>query len=215
MAEKRMLSKKITDHDNFIALSASAQALYMHLNLSADDEGFCNQVSLAMFKAHAGTQDLEALIDKKYLMRFDNGVLLIKHWKINNNLRKDRCAPTSYVDERAQIVEKPDGSYTWQPSDNQVTTNGQPNVRIRQHKIGKDSIDYSSCCYGGGKVKILDMLSEEETSNIFDTYEDADYLVDAVEAEINGKLKGGEIQNFYRYIIGYANNKGWPRTERL
>ena len=71
MADRRMLSKRITDNDNFISLSASAQALYMHLVMSADDEGFCDQVSLAMFKAHSGAQDLEALISKKYLMQFE------------------------------------------------------------------------------------------------------------------------------------------------
>ena len=109
MGERRMLSRKITDHDNFISLSASAQSLYMHLVLSADDEGFCNQVSLAMFKAHAGTQDLEALIDKHYLMKFESGVLLIKHWKINNSIRKDRFTPSNYLDEKAQIVEKSNG----------------------------------------------------------------------------------------------------------
>ena len=65
MADKRMLSKKITDHDNFTSLPASAQALYMHLCLSADDDGFCNQVNVAVYKAHAKKNDLETLIDRK------------------------------------------------------------------------------------------------------------------------------------------------------
>ena len=143
MADKRMLSKKITDHDNFISLSASAQALYMHLCMSADDDGFCNQVSLCMFKAHAGTQDLEALVDRHYLMKFDSGVILIKHWRMMNALRKDRYTPTAYQEEAAQIRVKTNGSYTWLPSGcqdgNQRLPSGCPS--IGKDSIGKYSID--------------------------------------------------------------------------
>jgi len=95
MAEKRMLTKKVTDDDNFMSLSASAQALYLHLSMSADDDGFCNQVSLSMFKAHASVQDLEALLSKRYIYQFENGVIVIKHWKMANALRKDRYTPTA------------------------------------------------------------------------------------------------------------------------
>ena len=104
----------------------------MHLCLSADDDGFCNQVSLAMFKAHAGTQDLEALIDRHYLMRFDSGVILVKHWRMMNALRKDRYTPTAYQEEAAQISIKSNGSYTWLPV-------GCPS--IGKVSIGKNSID--------------------------------------------------------------------------
>ena len=205
MGERRMLSRKITDHDNFISLSASAQSLYMHLVLSADDEGFCNQVSLAMFKAHAGTQDLEALIDKHYLMQFESGVLLIKHWKINNLIRKDRFTPSNYLDEKAQIVEKSNGVYTWLSSGCQTVAKRVSDGRIGKDSIGKNNISSSK----GGKVNLLKMMSDDEISALFSTYEDADYLIDEVEADINRKLKGGEIYDAFRYVIGYATNKGW------
>ena len=210
MGERRMLSRKITDHDNFISLSASAQSLYMHLVLSADDEGFCNQVSLAMFKAHAGTQDLEALIDKHYLMKFESGVLLIKHWKINNLIRKDRFTPSNYLDEKAQIVEKSNGVYTWLPSGCQTVAKRVSDGRIGKDSIGKNNISSSS---KGGKYDVLKNLTSKETESLFATYEDADYLIDAVEEEINIKMKGDEIQNLYRYIIGFATKTGWMKTE--
>lgn len=211
MGERRMLSRKITDHDNFISLSASAQSLYMHLVLSADDEGFCNQVSLAMFKAHAGTQDLEALIDKHYLMKFESGVLLIKHWKINNLIRKDRFTPSNYLDEKAQIVEKSNGVYTWLPSGCQTVAKRVSDGRIGKDSIGKNNISSSS---EGGKVNLLKMMTDDEISALFSTYEDADYLIDEVEADINRKLKGREIYDAFRYVIGYATNKGWPANEQ-
>ena len=112
MADRRMLSKKITDNDNFLQLSASAQALYLHLNMSADDDGFCSQVAVCMFKAHASTQDLEALLDKRYIYQFENGVVVIKHWKLNNYIKNDRYKKTVYQEEYDLLKVKENGAYT-------------------------------------------------------------------------------------------------------
>ena len=107
-----MFTKKVTDDDRFSNLSSSAQALYLHLTMSADDDGFCNQVSVAMFKAHASMQDLEALLAARYLLQFDSGVIVIKHWRMANALRKDRYTPTAFQEELAQLSIKENGSYT-------------------------------------------------------------------------------------------------------
>ena len=204
MADRRMLSKKITDHDNFISLSASAQALYMHLVMSADDEGFCNQVSLAMFKAHAGSQDLEALISKHYLMHFDNGVIVIKHWKINNYIRQDRLTPTACLEEKAQIVEKPNGSYTWRTHVSQMSGTCPSSDRIEQDSIGKNSI--SSC--SKGEVDFFELLNDEDIASLKSIYTDHYRLLDECQADANRKHKA--IRKPYEYVIGYAENKGWP-----
>ena len=111
MAERRMFTKKVTDDDNFLSLSASAQALYLHLSMSADDDGFCNQVSIAMFKAHASVQDLQALLERRYIYQFDNGVIVIKHWRMANALRKDRYTPTAFQEELARLDIKENGLY--------------------------------------------------------------------------------------------------------
>ena len=74
MAERRMFTKKITDSDAFIEMSSAAQALYFHLNQGADDDGFNNQVQMAMWKAHASTDDLKVLMAKNFIIRFENGV---------------------------------------------------------------------------------------------------------------------------------------------
>ena len=112
MAERRMFTKKVTDDDNFAALSASAQALYLHLSMAADDDGFCNQVSASMFKAHASVQDLQALLERRYIYQFENGVIVIKHWRMANALRKDRYTPTAFQEELAMLHLKDNGSYT-------------------------------------------------------------------------------------------------------
>lgn len=140
MAERRMFTKKVTDDDNFMALSASAQALYLHLSMSADDDGFCNQVSISMFKAHASVQDLQALIEKRYIYQFENGVIVIKHWRMANALRKDRYTPTVFKEELAQLKLKDNGAYTWLPNGCQSVAVCLPQDRLGKDRLGKDSI---------------------------------------------------------------------------
>lgn len=140
MAERRMLTKKVTDDDNFMQLSSSAQALYLHLNMSADDDGFCNQVAICMFKAHASVQDLESLLERRYIYQFENGVIVIKHWRMANALRKDRYTPTAFKEELAKLSIKDNGSYTMVanrlPDGCQVVAACLP-----QDRLDKDSID--------------------------------------------------------------------------
>lgn len=146
MAERRMFTKKITDDDHFQNLSSSAQALYFHLSMSADDDGFCNQVNSSMFKAHASVQDLEALLTARYLYQFDSGVIVIKHWRMANALRKDRYTPTEFQRELSQLRVKPNGVYTEiTESGCQLVANtataGCQMVASGKDRLGKDSID--------------------------------------------------------------------------
>ena len=140
LAERRMFTKKITDDDNFMSLSASAQALYFHLSMSADDDGFCNQISAAMFKAHASIQDLEALLTKRYIYQFENGVIVIKHWRMANALRKDRYTPTAFQEELKKLKLKDNGSYTLSDDGCQMVAERLPDG-CQVVATGKDSID--------------------------------------------------------------------------
>lgn len=145
MAERRMFTKKITDDDNFMALSSSAQALYLHLSMGADDDGFCNQVASSMFKAHASVQDLQALLERRYVYQFENGVIVIKHWRMANALRKDRYTPTAFQEELAMLCLKENGAYTMRNDDGCHLVAGW----LPQDSIGKVSIkedtNVSSC----------------------------------------------------------------------
>lgn len=131
-----------------MALSSSAQALYLHLSMSADDDGFCNQVSVSMFRAHASVQDLQALLEQRYIYQFENGVIVIKHWRMANALRKDRYTPTAFQEELAQLKLKKNGSYTFKkgdsenglPSGCQVDAACLPQVRIDKDSLDKDRI---------------------------------------------------------------------------
>ena len=136
MAERRMFTKKITDSDAFIEMSSAAQALYFHLNQGADDDGFNNQIQMAMHKAHASTDDLKILMAKNFVIRFESGVIVIKHWRMHNTLRKDRYTPTNYQEELSQLGIKENGSYSLGC---QVVAE-----RLPQVSKGKDSIDQDS-----------------------------------------------------------------------
>lgn len=160
MAERRMFTKKVTDDDNFMALSSSAQALYLHLSMGADDDGFCNQINVSMFKAHASVQDLQALLEKRYVYQFENGVIVIKHWRMANALRKDRYTQTSFKEELSQLHIKDNGAYTFDESEPlvasrlpdgcQAVANRLPSgcqevaERLPQVSIGKNSIEENS-----------------------------------------------------------------------
>lgn len=149
MAEKRMLTRRVTDDDRFTALSSSAQALYMHLSMSADDDGFNSQVSTAMFRAHASVQDLEALIEKRFILQFD-GVIVIKHWRMANAIRKDRYVPTAFQEELSKLQIKKNGSYTdhWLPDGCQLVDTWLPDgchsVALVEDSIEEDSIEEDS-----------------------------------------------------------------------
>lgn len=144
MAERRMFTKRVTDDDHFMGLSASAQALYLHLSMAADDDGFCNQIAVCMFKAHASTSDLEALLANRYLYQFDNGVIVIKHWRMANALRKDRYTPTAFQEELAKLELKDNGAYTLVanrlPDGCQVVAACLPQDRLGKDSVGKDRL---------------------------------------------------------------------------
>ena len=144
MAERRMFTKKITDSDAFIELSSSTQALYFHLNQGADDDGFNNQVQNAMFKAHASIDDLKVLLMKNFIIRFESGVIVIKHWRMHNTLRKDRYTPTSFQEELSGLDIKDNGSYTLINDGCQMVAKRLPQDSIGKVSKDKDSIDKDS-----------------------------------------------------------------------
>lgn len=157
MAERRMFSSKIICSDAFTEMPFSAQSLYYQLNIEADDDGFLNNARRVMRTIQAAESDLALLLEKRFVLGFDNGVIVIKHWRINNQIRKDRYTPTQYQEELALLEVKPDGSYTEKVEntlvDNLATT-CQPNGNqtATQYSIGKDSV---------GKESIDSMLGAE------------------------------------------------------
>ena len=111
MAERRMFSKTIIDSDIFLDMPQTTQNLYFHLNMRADDEGFVNSPKKIMRMVGSNQNDLEILLSKRYVIAFESGVIVIKHFKLHNTIRKDRMKETLYLEERSLLLEKENGSY--------------------------------------------------------------------------------------------------------
>lgn len=107
MAEKRMFSKTIIDSDAFLDMPLSSQALYFHLSMRADDDGFVNNPKKIQRLTGCGDDDLKLLMAKKFLIPFESGIVVIKHWRIHNYIRTDRYKETNYIEEKSMLgIEK-------------------------------------------------------------------------------------------------------------
>ena len=197
MAKRRMFSQQITDSDSFLDMPLSAQALWFHLGMKADDDGFVNNPKRIQRLIGANEDDLKLLIAKKFIIAFESGVVVIKHWKINNAIRSDRYTPTVYTEEKALLNEKSNKAYTLGiPNDNQWLPSGS-------RSIGKVSIDKDNVVYD-----FTEELSADEIHYLYATYENAHELIEQVQAEVNRKHTK-IVKDAFSYIVGYANNKGW------
>lgn len=104
MAERRMFSKKIIDTDAFLDMPLSAQALYFHLSMRADDEGFIGNPKRIRSMVGASEDDMKLLILKRFILVFESGVVVVKHWRIHNCIQTDRFKPTTYIEERDTLA---------------------------------------------------------------------------------------------------------------
>lgn len=147
-----MFNDKIIGSDVFMTLPPVTQILYIHLSLRADDDGFVNPL-ITVRMVGATDTDLQTLIDKKFLLHFANGIVVVKHWRINNFIRKDRYTPTTYTQEKSQLYVKENMAYTmdktqgkpiaevpWKGEKGEWLTNGQPNSNRGEERIGEERI---------------------------------------------------------------------------
>lgn len=151
MAEKRMFMKSVIDSDDFLDMPLSTQALYFHLSMRADDDGFVNNPKRIQRTISASEDDLKLLIAKRYLLCFESGVIVIRHWRMHNTLKKDRYTPTQYQEELALLDIKDTKEYTekyfgtsLEPTRNQNGTRMEPQYSKDKISIGKISKTYVS-----------------------------------------------------------------------
>lgn len=137
MAKKRMFNNTVLDTDAFLDMPLSAQALYFHLNLRADDDGFISNPKRIQQYIGASEDDLKLLVLKSFVIAFDDGVIVIKHWRMHNTIRNDRYQPTNFQEDLALLGIKENKAYTLDfskveteciPNGNQMATKCIPNV---------------------------------------------------------------------------------------
>ena len=180
MAERRMFSKSIVLSDAFLSLPASARCLYFSLGMLADDDGFVGNIKSIQKMIRARSGDLSALINARFIIYFQSGVVLIKHWRINNLIKSDRYKPTNYQKELSKIMAENNGAYTERNQNgtsletvwNQSGTKVEPvwNPRLGKDRLGKDRL---------GKDRLEERASareappqkgaKQERKNVFDS----------------------------------------------
>lgn len=208
MAEKRMFAKTIVDSDAFLDMPLSAQCLYFHLNMRADDEGFVNSPKRIQRLIGASEDDLKLLVAKSFVLLFESGVIVIKHWRINNYLRLDRTKPTQYQEERSLLTVKDNGAYTFGvPSDNQLLAVGTP--RLDKNRLDKNRLDKSI----GTKTKrfVPPTLDEviayvKERGNKVDPNKFYDYYTAADWKD----SKGQQVRNWKQKCITWESHRSEP-----
>lgn len=142
MAERRMFAKSVISSDSFLDMPASAQLLYFHLSLMADDDGFINNPRRIQRMVGCSSDDLDMLIRDKFLIAFESGMVAVRHWRVNNYIRRDRYNPANYP-EKSEIIL--DENMVYHTSADRPT-NGTPLVDYweTQDRSGKDRLGQDS-----------------------------------------------------------------------
>jgi len=142
MAERRMFAKTIIDSDAFLDMPLSTQALYFHLSMRADDDGFINNAKKIQRMLGCADDDLKILLAKNFVIPFETGVCVIKHWKLHNYIQKDRYKPTVYVEEKNKLSTKNNDVYTLDTGCIQDVYSLDAQVSIGKSSKGKDKYTY-------------------------------------------------------------------------
>ena len=209
MAERRMFAKTIVLSDAFLDMPLSARCLYFTLGMFADDDGFVNSPKGIMRQCGASEDDMKVLISKKFVLLFESGVIVIKHWRINNYLRGDRYKATKYLDEKSELNVDENGAYTFG-----IPSMGLPS--IDKDSIGKESIDKDNMSdeptetakkvkHKYGEYKNV-LLTDEELEKLKEEY--PDYL------ERIERLSSYVASTGKKYKSHYATIRNWARNEK-
>lgn len=166
-----MFSKKITDTDSFLDMPLSTQALYFHLNMGADDEGFVDKVKTIQRTIGASNDDLKVLIGKGFLIPFESGVVVIRHWRIHNYIQADRFQATIYQDEKEQLDFDKSKIASIKPLDQciQNVSKMDTQVRLGEDSLDKDRLDKVNNLYSDeDKKKSLSQIIKSSSVKIND-----------------------------------------------
>jgi len=194
MAERRMFAKTIVLSDAFLDMPLGARCLYMTMGMLADDDGFVNNPKSIMRQSGATTDDLRILIEKKFIIPFESGVIVIKHWRINNYLQKDRYQETKYIEEKAQLQIDEKGAYTSNVYTDYVYTG--------KDRIGKDRIGNK---YIAPTLEEIQAYCKQRNNNV-----DAQRFYDYYTRNDWKDSKGNKVKNWKQKVITWEKHDSAP-----
>ena len=160
MAERRMFAKTIIDSDAFIDMPLTAQAFYFHLSMRADDDGFVNNPKKIQRMIGCADDDMRLLIAKRFVIPFESGVCVIKHWKIHNYIQNDRYKETVYQDEKRLLITKENRAYSLsEEACIQIGYNTDTQNRVDKDSKGLDKDSTSQQCEDASRSLSVDYQS--------------------------------------------------------
>ncbi|WP_341864418.1 conserved phage C-terminal domain-containing protein [Leuconostoc citreum] len=227
MAQRRMFSKKVTDTDTFLDMPLSTQALYFHLNMHADDDGFIDNTKTIQRMIGSSDDDRKLLVAKQFIIPFENGLVVIKDWRVHNYIQGDRYHKTQYINEKSQLVVEENNMYTKRVQD---VSNMDTQVRLGKDRLGKDSKDILSGSDEPDHVpykEIVDYLNEKtgskyrssgsKTKSLIKARTNEGFSLDDFKTVIEKKAKEWSGTNMEKYLRpetlfgtkfeGYLNEK--------
>ena len=199
MAERRMFAKTIIDSDAFIEMPMSARLLYYDLSMRADDDGFVNSPRKIMRMIGASNDDMNILIARKFVITFENGVVVIKHWKIHNYIRPDRYKETKYVEQKAMLELDENKSYRLMSTKCiQNVDNLDTQVRLGKDRLGKDRNISPT-------LEDIQAYCKARNNNV-----DAKRFFDYYEASGWKDSKGNKVKNWKQKVITWEKHDSAP-----
>ena len=206
MAERRMFAKTIIDSDAFLDMPQTAQLLYFHLAMRADDDGFINKPKTVMRMVGSRDDDLACLAAKKFIIPFESGVVVIKHWKIHNYIQSDRYVETKYKNEKSLLETDENKAYRLPvsipvPDCIQSVSTSDTQVRVRL-ELGKDSNIYCPVvAFLNEKTGAKYRASSQSTRRLIDARVNDGYKLEDFQTVISKKCaewKGTDMEQYLR-----------------
>jgi hypothetical protein len=211
-----MFAKTIIDSDAFLDMPLSTQALYFHLSMRADDDGFINNPQKIQRMVAATEDDLKLLVAKNFIIPFESGVVVIKHWKIHNYIQKDRYKETVYKDEKAILQVKSNNAYTLDTKCIHDVYKSETQDRLEIGK-SKDSIEIELGKDREGKVRINYQMIVDMYNDTCVSFPRLTTLSDARKKAIKARMNSYSIDDFQQLFtkaeasnfLKGANNRNW------
>lgn len=210
MAEKRMFAKSIVLSDAFLDMPMSARCLYFTLGMLADDDGFVGNPKSIMRQCGATDDDMKVLLVKRYVLGFESGVIVIKHWRINNYLKNDRHKKTTYIEEMRELTVDDKGAYT---EKDKLDTRWIQGGDIDKNRLDKNSIDKNNIRHQYGSYKNV-LLSDDELDKLKNEFSDWEERIERVSEYCASK--GKTYKNYLATIRMWSKKeKGNKQEDKL
>ena len=218
MAERRMFAKTIIDSDAFLEMPMTAQLLYFHLAMRGDDDGFINKPKAIMRICGAHDDDLRVLFAKKFVIPFESGVVVIKHWKIHNYIRKDTYSETKYKEEKACLELDENNAYRLSVTNpsrvrNESVTSPSTQDSIGQYSIVKDNIKRENTKREKAELSSPTLEEIKEYGRSVNREDIAKKFYDYYSAAGWKDTGGRKIHNWQAKYIAWCNRE--PKAERV